>query len=289
MIEIRKLHPLYGAEIVGVDTGKPINDAVFAAIRDAFEEYSVLLFRNQDLDDERQIAFSERFGPLENTVSANSGGGGAFARQSNIDIETGEVIPSDDKRMLYQKANMLWHSDSSFKPVPALCSLLSARIVPEEGGATEFADMRAAYDDLPEATKRKLEGLVAEHSLVWSRSLVDPAVTGMTEAQKAEVPPARQTMVRVNPVNGRKALYIGSHVFGILGWPDEEARAFVAELTEHATQPKYVLRHEWREGDMIVWDNRAVLHRATPFDTAKYRRLMQRTTVAGDAPTVSAA
>jgi len=289
MIEIRKLHPLYGAEIVGVDTGKPINDAVFAAIRDAFEEYSVLLFRNQDLDDERQIAFSERFGPLENTVSANSGGGGAFARQSNIDIETGEVIPSDDKRMLYQKANMLWHSDSSFKPVPALCSLLSARIVPEEGGATEFADMRAAYDDLPEATKRKLEGLVAEHSLVWSRSLVDPAVTGMTEAQKAEVPPARQTMVRVNPVNGRKALYIGSHVFGILGWPDAEARAFVAELTEHATQPKYVLRHEWREGDMIVWDNRAVLHRATPFDTAKYRRLMQRTTVAGDAPTVSAA
>lgn len=289
MIEIRKLHPLYGAEIVGVDTGKPINDAVFAAIRDAFEEYSVLLFRNQDLDDERQIAFSERFGPLENTVSANSGGGGAFARQSNIDIETGEVIPSDDKRMLYQKANMLWHSDSSFKPVPALCSLLSARIVPEEGGATEFADMRAAYDDLPEATKRKLEGLVAEHSLVWSRSLVDPAVTGMTEAQKAEVPPARQTMVRVNPVNGRKALYIGSHVFAILGWPDKEARAFVAELTEHAIQPKYVLRHEWREGDMIVWDNRAVLHRATPFDTAKYRRLMQRTTVAGDAPTVSAA
>ncbi len=289
MIEIRKLHPLYGAEIVGVDTGKPINDAVFAAIRDAFEEYSVLLFRDQDLDDERQIAFSERFGPLENTVSANSGGGGAFARQSNIDIETGEPIPSDDKRMLYQKANMLWHSDSSFKSVPALCSLLSARIVPEEGGATEFADMRAAYDDLPEATKRRLEGLVAEHSLVWSRSLVDPAVTGMTEAQKAEVPPARQTMVRVNPVNGRKALYIGSHVFGILGWPDEEARAFVAELTEHATQPKYVLRHEWREGDMIVWDNRAVLHRATPFDTAKYRRLMQRTTVAGDAPTVSAA
>ena len=289
MIEIRRLHPLYGAEIVGVDTGEPINDDTFAAIRDAFEEYSVLLFRGQTLDDARQIAFSERFGPLENTVSANSGGGGAFARQSNIDVETGEVIPSDDKRMLYQKANMLWHSDSSFKHVPALCSLLSARVVPAEGGATEFAAMRAAYDDLPEATKRRLEGLVAEHSLVYSRSLVDPDVTVMTDAQKAEVPPARQVMVRTNPVNGRKALYVGSHAFAIRGWPDEAARAFIAELTAHATQLKYVLRHEWREGDMIVWDNRAVLHRATPFDNVKYRRLMQRTTVAGDAPTVPAA
>lgn len=289
MIEVRRLHPLFGAEIVGVDTGKPMNDATFAAVRDAFEEHSVLLFRDQDLDDPRQIAFSERFGPLESTVSANSGGGGAFARQSNVDIATGEVIPPDDKRMLYQKANMLWHSDSSFKPVPSLCSLLSARVVPAEGGATEFATMRAAYDDLPAETKRRLEGLVAEHSLVYSRSLVDPDVTGMTEAQKAEVPPAHQVMVRTNPVNGRKALFIGSHAFGILGWPEQEARAFIAELTAHATREAYVLRHEWREGDLIVWDNRAVLHRATPFDTVKYRRLMQRTTVAGDAPTVSAA
>ncbi|MFN4087780.1 MAG: TauD/TfdA dioxygenase family protein [Alphaproteobacteria bacterium] len=289
MFEIRRLHPLYGAEIVGVDTGRPMDDAAFAAIRAAFEEHSVLLFRDQDLDDPRQIAFSERFGPLESTVSANSGGGGAFARQSNIDVLTGEPIPPDDKRMLYQKANMLWHSDSSFKPVPSLCSLLSARVVPPSGGATEFATMRAAYDDLPEATKRRLEGLVASHSLVYSRSLVDPDVTVMTEMQKAEVPPARQVMVRTNPVNGRKALYVGSHAFAIDGWPDKEARAFIAELTEHATQPKYVLRHEWREGDMIVWDNRAVLHRATPYDNARHRRLMQRTTVAGDAPTVPAA
>src|SRR3546814_7431160 len=161
-----------------------------------------------------------------------------------------------------------WSSD--------VCSSdLSARIVPAEGGATEFATMRAAWDDLPEATRRRLEGLIAEHSLVWSRSLVDPAVTGMTEAQKAEVPPARQVMIRTNPVNGRKALYIGSPAFGIVGWPDDAARASIAELTAHATQEKYVLRHAWREGDMIVWDNRAVLHRATPFDNVKYRRLMQ--------------
>ncbi|MCC7274057.1 MAG: TauD/TfdA family dioxygenase, partial [Alphaproteobacteria bacterium] len=188
-------------------------------------------------------------------------------------------------RMIYQKANYLWHTDSSYKPVPSLCSLLSARIVPPEGGDTEFADMAAGYDALPEATKRRLEGLVAEHSIVYSRSQVDPTV--MTEAQKAEVPPVRQTMVRVNPATGRRSLFIGAHCSHVIGWPVEEGRAFIRELAAAAIRPELCHAHHWRAGDILVWDNRRMLHRATAYDAVRYKRLMQRTTVAGDAPTVA--
>jgi alpha-ketoglutarate-dependent 2,4-dichlorophenoxyacetate dioxygenase len=279
-ITLRKLHPLFGAEIGGVDVGRPLDDTTFAEIRAAFEEYSLLLFRDQDLDDEKQVAFSRRFGPLETTIKANPAGGSHFARQSNLDIETGRVIRPDDRRMIYQRANFFWHTDSSFKPIPSLCSLLSARIVPPEGADTEFATARAAYDELPDETKRKLEGLVAEHSIVYSRGLVDP--DAMTEEQKREVPPVRQTLVRVNPVNGRKSLFVGAHASHIVGWPIEEGRAFLRELTEFVTRRKFVYAHRWREGDLLVWDNRCLLHRATPYDATKHRRLMQRTTVAGE-------
>ena len=283
-ISIKPLHPLFGAEIGQVDVGRPLDDATFAEIRTAFEEYSLLLFRDQELDDDKQIAFSQRFGPLETTVKANPAGGTYFARQSNLDIDTGAVIPPEDRRIIYQKANMFWHTDSSFKRVPALCSLLSARLVPPEGGDTEFATMRAAYAELPEAMKRRVEGLVAEHSLVHSRSLVDPRV--LTEDQKDEVPPVPQTLVRTNTVNGRKSLYVSAHASHIVGWPVEQGRALLQELTEFTTQQKFVYRHVWRAGDLVVWDNRCLLHRATPYDTVRYKRLMQRTTVAGDAPTV---
>lgn len=285
-VTITPLTPVLGAEIGGVDLTRPLDDATFATIRAAFEEHSVLVFRDQPLDDAQQVAFSERFGPLETTVRANPAAGTYFARQSNLDIDTGEVIPPDDRRMIYQRANFLWHTDSSFKPVPSLCSLLSGRIVPPEGGNTEFASMRAAYDALPEETKRRIEGLVAEHSLVYSRSQVDPTV--MTEEQKADVPPARQVLVRTNPVNGRKALFIGAHASHIVGWPVEEGRRLLKELLEFATQPQFCYSHRWQQHDLVLWDNRAVLHRATPYDTVKYKRLMQRTTVAGDAPTVAA-
>lgn len=283
-ISIQPLHPLFGAEIGQVDIGRPLDDATFAAIRAAFEEHSLLLFRAQQLDDDRQVAFSERFGPLETTIKANPAGGTYFARQSNLDIATGAVIPPDDRRIIYQKANMFWHTDSSFKRVPALCSLLSARLVPPEGGDTEFATMRAAYAELSAATQRRIEGLVAEHSLVHSRSLVDPRL--LTDEEKAELPSVSQTLVRTNPVNGRKSLYVSAHASHIVGWPLEQGRALLRELTEFATQPRFIYRHVWRAGDLVVWDNRCLLHRATPFDTVRYKRLMQRTTVAGDAPTV---
>src|SRR5579884_2294031 len=263
-ITIRKLHPLFCAEIGGVDTGEPMDDTTFAEIRAALDEYSVLVFHDQSLDDERQIAFSRRFGPLEMSGLANPGRGTPFARQSNLDIATGAVIPPEDRRMVYQKGNYLWHTDSSFKPVPSLCSLLSARIVPPEGGNTEFATMRAAYDALPEDARQKLDGLVAEHSLVYSRGTVAP--TGaLTDAMKAELPGAWQAMVRENPVNRRKAIYAGAHASHVIGWPREEGRAFIGWLNAFATQPQFVYSHRWRAGDLVIWDNRAVLHRATPY------------------------
>ena len=284
-MQLRKLHPTFGAEILGVDVGAPIDDATFAEVRSAFEEYGLLLFRDQDLDDDKQVAFSERFGPLEKTFSQNPAGGTLFARQSNLDIKTGEPIPIEDARMGYQRANMLWHTDSSFKRVPALCSLLSARIVPPEGGNTDFADMRAVYDALPAETKQRLEGQVAEHSIAHSRAQVDPTL--LSDYQKSvEAPPVKQQMVRVNPVTGRKALFIGAHCSHVVGWPEEEGRRFVRHLMETAIKPEFTYSHQWRPGDIIIWDNRALLHRATPYDSRKFKRLMQRTTVAGDQPTV---
>ena len=284
-ITIRQLHPLFCAEIGNVDTGTPMDDAAFAEIRAAFEEYSVLVLHDQSLDDARQVAFSERFGPLEMAGKANPAVGTYFARQSNLDIQTGEVIPAEDRRMIYQKGNYLWHSDSSFRAVPSLCSLLSARIVPPDGGNTEFATMRASYDELPDDVKQKLEGLVVEHSLVYSRSTVTTGA--LTPEMKAELPGAWQTMLRINPVNGRKAIYAGAHASHLIGWPREEGRAFIQWLNDFATQPRFCYSHAWRQGDLVIWDNRAVLHRATAYNTVRHTRLMQRTTVRGDGPTVA--
>ena len=284
-ITIRKLHPLFCAEIAGVDAAEPIDEASFAEIRAAFEEYSVLVFHDQGLDDASQIAFSRRFGPLETAGKANPASGTPFARQSNLDIATGAVIPSEDRRMIYQKGNYLWHTDSSFKATPSLCSLLSARIVPPEGGNTEFATMRGAYDALPDDTRAKLEGLVAEHSLVYSRGTVSSLA--LTAEMKAELPGAWQVMVRENPVNRRKAIYAGAHASHVIGWPRDEGRAFISWLNEFATQPQFRYSHRWRQGDLVIWDNRAVLHRATAYDAERHKRLMQRTTVGGDRPTTA--
>jgi alpha-ketoglutarate-dependent 2,4-dichlorophenoxyacetate dioxygenase len=182
--------------------------------------------------------------------------------------------------MIYQLANMLWHSDSSFKEVPSLCSLLSARIIPPEGGATEFASTRCAYPSLPDALKRQVETAVAVHDFSWSRDQIRPGF--FTEKERAEYPPVRHPLVRTNPVNGRKALFLGAHASHIVGMPVEEGRALLKELLEHVTQPEFRYRHAWQEGDLVIWDNRCVLHRATPFDTTRHKRFMQRTTVSGD-------
>jgi alpha-ketoglutarate-dependent 2,4-dichlorophenoxyacetate dioxygenase len=279
-IAVTRLTPCFAARIDGVDITRPVDDSTWADIRAAFEEHSVLVFRGQPLDDEAQIAFSRRFGGLEVTRSMNPAAGTPFARQSNLDIRTGEVIPPDDRRMIYQLANMLWHSDSSFKPVPSLCSLLSARIIPPEGGATEFASARCAYPPLPEALKQRVEGAIAIHDFAWSRDQIRPGF--FTAEERAAYPPVRHPLVRANPVNGRRALFLGAHASHIEGLPVDEGRALLRALLEHVTQPQFCYRHAWQEGDLVVWDNRCVLHRATPYDTARHKRLMQRTTISGD-------
>src|SRR6266516_7773312 len=227
-IRVTRLTPVFAARVEGVDITRPIDDAEWKVIRAAFEEHAVLVFHDASLDDAAQIAFSGRFGGLEITKSINPAAGTPFARQSNLDIKTGDVIPPDDRRMVYQLANMLWHSDSSFKPVPSLCSLLSARIVPLEGGATEFASTRAAYPSLPDALKRRVEHAVAVHDFGWSRDQIRPGF--FTAEERAVYPPVRHPVVRVNPVNGRRSLFLGAHASHIEGLPLDEGRALLREV-----------------------------------------------------------
>ena len=277
-ITVTRLTPEFAAQIDGADIARPVDDATWRDIRAAFEEHSVLLFRGQPLNDEQQIAFSQRFGGLEVTRSMNPAAGTPFARQSNLDIKTGEVIPPDDRRMIYQLANMLWHSDSSFKPVPSLCSLLSARLVPPEGGATEFASARCAYPSLPEALRRRCPGVTVVHDFAWSRDQIRPGF--FTDKERAEYPPVRHPLVRRNPVNGREALFLGAHASHVEGLSVAEGRGFLKELLDHVTQPQFCYRHEWEEGDLIVWDNRCSSHARTDFPSDQ-RRLLLRTTVKG--------
>ena len=281
-IAVTRLTPCFAARVDGADITRPLDDTTWTAIRAAFEEHSVLLFRGQPLDDDTQIAFSLRFGALEVTRSMNPAAGTPFARQSNLDIKTGDVIPPDDRRMVYQLANMLWHSDSSFKPVPAHSSALSARVVPPEGGETEFASMRVAYETLPEELRRQVDGKIVVHSFGFSRSLIDPGIG--TEIGR-DYPPVRHALVRANPRNGRRSLYIGSHAWYIEGKGLDESRMLIAKLLEHTVRADRVYRHRWQVGDLVMWDNRCALHRGRLWDSARHKRVMHRTTVAGDGPT----
>ena len=283
-LQTRPLQSCFGVELVGVDVRK-VDDAMFAEIVAAFEEHSVLLFRGQQIGDEEQIAFTRRFGPLETTIrTINSVAKVApeISYLANVDAED-QLIPKGDKRNLFNAGNQMWHSDSSFKRVPAHASLLAAREVPPEGGETEFASMRVGYERLPEATKQFLEGKVAIHSFVYSRGLVSDGL--MPPDHAAQVPPVPQALVRANPRNGRKAFFVGSHACEIVGMPTDEARALLRRLLDLATEPDMVYTHRWRPGDMVMWDNRCVLHRGRPWDETAYRRVMHRTTVAGEGPT----
>ena len=281
-LAIEKLHPLFVAEVSGVDLTRPVDAATVGSLRDAFDEHSILVFRSQDVTDAQQVAFSEHFGPLERMLIGSQGGGTPLAYLTNVDRETGKIIPPDDRRMIRNLCNMMWHSDSSFKKVPALASILSGREVAGEGGETQFATMRAAYDTLSDGMKRRIEGLVAEHSFAHSRSLVDPTL--LSQEMKDEVPAVQQSLVRQNPANGRKAIYVGSHASHILGMPVEEGRALLKQLLDHATQDRFTYTHKWRNKDIVMWDNRAVMHRGRPWDYMK-PRVMHRTTVAGRGPT----
>lgn len=282
-VTTRALHPLFGVEALGIDVTR-LDEAAFEEVVALFEEHSVLLFRGQTLSDEAQIGFSRRFGPLETTIRSIASQAATpihVANLSNVDAE-GRLIPTGDKRNLYNAGNQMWHTDSSFKRVPAHASLLSAREIPPVGGDTQFASMRVGYARLPADLQRFLDGKVAIHSFVYSRGLVDDAL--MPPDHAAQVPPVRQALVRANPVNGRKAFYVGSHACEIVGMPTAEARALLRELREAATR-QLVYTHRWRVGDLVMWDNRCMLHRGRPWDESRYRRVMHRTTVAGAGPT----
>jgi alpha-ketoglutarate-dependent 2,4-dichlorophenoxyacetate dioxygenase len=284
-LTITPIHPHFGAEIGGVDLARPVDDEIFARIRAAFEEHSVLVFRDQRLSDQAQMAFSVKFGPLETTttsIAQNRKVAAEIADLSNVDPD-GALIPMDDRRMVYHSGNQLWHTDSSFKRVPALASLLSGREVPPEGGETEFASMRWAWQQLAPEEQRMLEGKVAVHSFGYSRGLVAPGL--LTPEQEAALPPVRQALVRANPVNGRKSVYVGSHCWYIEGLSVEESRPIIDRLTALATRPDNVYTHRWRQHDLVMWDTRCMLHRGRPWDGTRFRRVMHRTTVAGDGPT----
>jgi len=288
-IEVTPLHPTLGAEVRGVDLTRPVMPAVFDEIEAAFNRHGILLFPEQPVTDEQQLAFSGLFGPLE--VNPNYAGAKMRLRPdvadiSNLDPE-GRVLPRDDRRNLFNLGNQLWHTDSSFKRIPAKCSLLSARELPSPGpmggGETEFADMRAAWDALPDARKRALYGLVVEHSIFRSRSRIGFA--DFNDAIFKELPPVHQALVRHHRYSGRTSLYLASHASHIIGSPVEEGRALLEELIAFATQPQFVYRHHWTVGDLVIWDNRCTMHRGRPYDDTQ-RRVLHRTTVSDYANTL---
>jgi alpha-ketoglutarate-dependent 2,4-dichlorophenoxyacetate dioxygenase len=282
MINFEILHPRFGARVSGIDLRQDLSDETFAELRDGFARHSVLVFPDQPLTDEQQIAFSKRLGPLEATKVGSYGAGTPLVILSNVG-EDGNVVPDDHRLNMVHKANSLWHSDSSFKPTPALASMLSAKTVPPEGGETEYASMIVAWDDLPEDTKAKIDGKIALHHFAASRNRINSEL--MTQAEYDELPPVKQIMVRDIPETGKKSLYVGSHAGAIVGMPDDEAKQLIDELVAFATAPERVYTHTWRANDVVLWDNRAVVHRGRPFARDKHARVMIRTTIAGDSPT----
>jgi alpha-ketoglutarate-dependent 2,4-dichlorophenoxyacetate dioxygenase len=285
MLNITPLQSLFAARIEGIDAAREVPAPVMAALRDALDRYAVLVLPGQRLDDAAQIAFSQGFGALEMTRPGALGAGSAVIVLSNIG-PGGEIAAPSDKQLLNNKANRHWHHDSSFKPIPARASLLSAREIPSAGGNTEFAFMRGAFAALDAAEQARLSGMVALHDFGWSRGRVDPTL--VTEAEKTQHPAVRQAVVLEDNPYG-PALYLGAHARSIDGMGEAESRALIDRLMAHATEDRFIYSHRWTPGDLLIWDNRAVLHRATPFASTTERRHMVRTTVAGQGPTIAAA
>ncbi len=288
---VTPLHPLFVAKITEVDLSGPIHETTQRAIERAMDEYAVCVLPGQHLEDEELIAFSRLYGPLEvsTDIARKSRAAGRNLRIayreifdiSNLD-ENGSIRGEQDGRSAILQSTQLWHTDLAFRQGAAKWSVLHAKVIPPAGGDTEFADTRAAYDALPDAMKRRLEGLTAEHSLWHSTAQRGGYVP--TEEERGSYPPARHKLVRRHPGSGRNALYIASYASHIVGMPAEEGQALLAELIEFATQPQFVYRHQWQVGDLVIWDNRCTMHRATPFAATDHVRDMRRTTIIDRAP-----
>jgi alpha-ketoglutarate-dependent 2,4-dichlorophenoxyacetate dioxygenase len=287
-MKTRQIGPCFAAEVTDIDLTKPLTPDEVAAVHAGMDEYAVLVFHDQPLTDEQQLAFTRSLGEIEHSIGASLRAPEeyrlptTFADVSNLD-KNHQPYGREDRRRLFAIGNRLWHSDSSFKVVPAKYSLLHARSIPSKGGNTEFADMRAAYDALDEETKREIEDLVCEHSQIYSRQQI--GFFDLTDEERERFKPVRQRLVRTHPSTGRKSLFLASHAGGIVGWPVPEARIFLRDLIEHATQKQFVYAHRWSVGDLVMWDNRRTMHRARPFP-AHEPRDMRRTTLVGDGPTV---
>jgi alpha-ketoglutarate-dependent 2,4-dichlorophenoxyacetate dioxygenase len=287
-VTIRKLHPVFVGEVTGVDLSRPLSREDAAAIEAGMDEHAVLVFPKQDITDEQQLAFALNFGPREDA----RGGTVTKAQDARLtgvnDVSNlgkdGKPLPRDNRTHLFNLGNCLWHSDSSFRPIPAKFSLLSARVVNPKGGNTEFADMRAAYDALDDETKNEVNDMICEHSLMTSRGAL--GFLDYTDEEKQMFKPVLQRLVRTHPAHGRKSLYLSSHAGSIVGMTAPEARVLLRDLNEHATQPKFVYVHKWTVHDLVMWDNRQTMHRVRRYDQSQPRD-MRRATVAGDAPTVA--
>ena len=288
-IEVRPLTTLVGARMTGIDVRKKLTQAEVDAVNAGMDRHAVLVLPGQDITDEQQLAFTRNFGPLEE--GANSGARDSelrlpvvFADVSNLDKE-GRIAQRENKKRMAALGNRLWHTDASFRVVPAKYSILSGRIVTTEGGNTEFADMRAAYDALDAKTKAGIEDLVCEHSLIYSRGQLGFAE--FLPNERVAMKPVRQRLVRIHPVTGRKSLFLASHIGTIVGWPRPEAMAFIRDLIEHATQAQFVYVHRWTQHDLVIWDNRTTMHRVRRFDDLNVVRDVRRTTTKSDGPTVA--
>lgn len=285
---IKQLGPGFIGEVGGLDLTKPLPKEDISAINAGMDRYSVLIFHDQNFTDEQQLAFTQSLGPLEHTIGTSLRRPDqyrlpdTFADVSNLDKD-GRPLARDDRRRLYALGNQLWHSDSSFKVVPAKYSLLHARTITTKGGNTEFADMRQAYDSLDQEMKDFCEPLICEHSQMYSRA--KHGFADFTDEERQRMRPVLQRLVRVHPSTGRKSLYLSSHAGKIVGWPEPEAKAFLMDLTEVATQREVTYAHKWRVGDLVMWDNQSTMHRARPFPHSE-RRDVRRTTLMGSAPTV---
>ena len=288
-LHLSPLHPLFAAEVRGIDLRQTPDAAGCAEIHRAMDRYAVLVFRDQRLDDDQQMGFGAALGPLDQTrgvVDAHKHRlkHHNMADISNIDVD-GNLLAADDRRRMFNLGNQLWHSDSSFKATPALYSMLHARLIPPEGGETEFADMRAAWDALPQRLKDEVKDLVTEHSLLFSRGKLGFA--DYTDQERQDFAPVQQRLVRWHPGSGRHSIYLSSHIGTILGWPTPEAMALIRWLEEFATQRPFVYTHHWRQHDLVIWDNRSTMHRARPYADKTFARDMRRVTLTDVAPTLA--
>jgi alpha-ketoglutarate-dependent 2,4-dichlorophenoxyacetate dioxygenase len=281
-ITVTPTHPEFVAGISGIDLTQPLKPTDRDAIEAAINRYAVVVFHDQTLTDDQQIAFARHFGPIHSSAQRarhksikHRLASDEIADISNLDGDN-KVMDQTARRRLDGLANRLWHTDASFRAVPGALSMLYAHVVPEEGGDTEFADLRAAYDALPQQTRDRIEPMIAEHSIWHSRGQL--AVTMYTPEELASLPPVPQRVVRTHPGSHRKTLYIASHASHIVGMPVPDGRLLLLDLIEHATQPRFVHAHRWRRGDLVIWDNRCTMHRARPFDTTKVRDLRRVTT-----------